>query len=70
MQQTVRVELGERAYDVVIGPDLLATAGARIAPFLSRKKVAIITDETVAGLHLDALRAGLATAGIEAGVLA
>ena len=70
MQQTVRVELGERAYDVVIGPDLLATAGTRIAPLLSRKKVAILTDETVAGLHLDALRAGLASAGIEAQVLA
>ena len=65
MMQTVHVELGERSYDVEIGPGLIAEAGARIAPLLARKRVAVLTDETVAGLHLDALRAGLATEGIE-----
>ncbi|MBV1895994.1 MAG: 3-dehydroquinate synthase [Rhodobacteraceae bacterium] len=70
MQKTVRVELDERSYDVIIGPDLLATAGARIAPLLARKKVAILTDETVAGLHLETLQSGLSAAGIESQVLA
>ncbi len=65
MHQTVRVKLGDRSYNVEIGPDLLAQAGARIAPLLPRPKVAVLTDETVAGLHLEALRDGLATAGVE-----
>ncbi|TNJ41655.1 3-dehydroquinate synthase [Phaeobacter sp. B1627] len=65
MERTVHVALGERAYDVVIGPDLVGQAGARIAPLLRRRKVAVLTDETVAGLHLEHLRAGLAKDGIE-----
>ena len=64
MQQTVHVELGERSCDVVIGPDLLETAGTRIAPLLARPRVAVLTDETVAALHLDALREGLAADGV------
>jgi 3-dehydroquinate synthase len=67
---TVRVELGARAYDVRIGPGLLARAGAEIAPLLRRKRVAVVTDETVAGLHLDRLRAGLAAEGIAMSALA
>jgi 3-dehydroquinate synthase len=64
MRQTVHVDLGERAYDVRIGPDLLAQSGALIAPFLTRPRVTVLTDETVASLHLETLRAGLAGAGI------
>ena len=64
MIDTVRVELGDRAYDVRIGPGLLAESGGDIAPFLSRSRVAVITDENVAALHLDGLRSGLAAAGI------
>ena len=64
IEKTVHVPLGDRAYDVVAGPGLLAQAGARIAPLLNRRKVAVLTDENVAALHLDALRAGLAAEGI------
>ena len=67
---TVRVDLGARSYDVRIGAGLLARAGAEIAPLLRRKRVAIVTDETVAGLHLPALQDGLAAAGIAASALA
>ncbi|MQQ07280.1 3-dehydroquinate synthase [Epibacterium sp. SM1979] len=70
MEQTVHVELGERSYDVSVGPGLIPEAGARILPLLRRPKVAVITDETVARLHLDALRAGLAAAGVEMEALA
>ncbi|WP_298848640.1 3-dehydroquinate synthase [uncultured Ruegeria sp.] len=70
MHQTVHVELGDRSYDVEIGPDLLARAGDLISPILARPKVAVLTDENVADLHLDALRAGLKTAGIEMTALA
>jgi 3-dehydroquinate synthase len=66
MIRTVSVGLGTRAYDVVIGPGLLDAAGARIAPFLKRKRVAIVSDTTVYGLHGAQLGASLAGAGIEA----
>ncbi|MBD3663101.1 3-dehydroquinate synthase [Sulfitobacter aestuariivivens] len=65
MTETVHVALPGRAYEVVIGPQLLAEAGARIAPLLTRPRVAVISDQTVAGLHLDGLRAGLDSAGID-----
>jgi 3-dehydroquinate synthase len=64
--QTVHVGLPGRAYDIVIGPGLLAGAGGHIAPMLRRDRVAIVTDQTVAGLHLPALASGLASAGIDA----
>ncbi|WP_300518635.1 3-dehydroquinate synthase [Aliiroseovarius sp.] len=63
--ETVHVPLEGRAYDVRIGTGLIDRAGAEIAPLLNRPRVAVITDETVAGLHLDTLRAGLAAEGVE-----
>ena len=65
----VNVALGERSYEVRIGPGLVARAGAEIAPLLSRPKVAIVTEERVAGLHLEALTAALAAEGIAAEAL-
>ncbi|MCF6431273.1 3-dehydroquinate synthase [Leisingera sp. MMG026] len=70
MERTVHVPLGGRAYDVVIGPGLLAQAGERIKPLLKRPQVAVLTDETVAEKHLEGLRAGLAAAGVEMTALA
>ncbi|WP_299614405.1 3-dehydroquinate synthase [uncultured Tateyamaria sp.] len=66
MRETVHVPLGDRAYDVLIGPGLLAEAGPLIAPLLPRPRVAVVTESRVAALHLDALCAGLASAGVEA----
>ncbi len=63
--QTVHVPLGDRAYDIRIGAGLLAQAGAQIAPLLQRPRVAVLTDENVAALHLATLRDGLAEAGID-----
>ena len=66
---TVHVPLGGRAYDVRIGCGLLGGAGAEIAPLLQRPRVAVITEENVAHLHLDALLQGLASASVTASVL-
>ena len=66
MHENVHIDLGNRSYDIIIGVDLLAQSGALVQPFLRRKKVAIITDKVVAGLHLNALLDGLASHGIEA----
>ncbi|WP_163850569.1 3-dehydroquinate synthase [Pseudooceanicola aestuarii] len=65
MIETVRVNLGPRSYDIEIGPGLLARSGALIAPHLHRSRVAVLTDETVAPLHLEGLRDGLAGQGID-----
>ena len=70
MRNTVHVDLGARAYDVEIGPGLIDQAGTWIAPHLARPRVAVLTDETVAGLHLERLRAGLAASGITMEALA
>ncbi|WP_312527485.1 3-dehydroquinate synthase [Paracoccus sp. (in: a-proteobacteria)] len=68
--QKVHVDLGERAYDVEIGQGLIHQAGARISALFGQRRAAIITDETVAGLHLASLQASLAQAGIKAEALA
>lgn len=67
--QTVHVDLGDRAYDVVIGQGLLDQAGARIAAAFGTRRLAIITDENVADLHLERLQDGLKAAGLSANAL-
>jgi 3-dehydroquinate synthase len=57
--ESVRVELGGRAYDVVAGAGLLAEAGARLAPLAPRGRVAIVTDAHVEAALGDRLREGL-----------
>jgi 3-dehydroquinate synthase len=62
----VPVDLGSRSYEIAIGEGLLKEAGKRLRPLLKRPFTAIVTDATVAKLHLEALRASLASAGIDA----
>ncbi|MDE0726284.1 MAG: 3-dehydroquinate synthase [Alphaproteobacteria bacterium] len=62
--ETVRVELANRSYDIIIGEGLLAHAGDYLAAVLTRPRVVIVTDKNVAGLHLATLRASLDRAGI------
>ncbi|MGH1369062.1 MAG: 3-dehydroquinate synthase [Maritimibacter sp.] len=69
MSVTVHVPLKDRAYDVRIGAGLLAGAGAEIAPLLSRPRVAIVTEERVARLHLATLTASLEGAGVSCDAL-
>ena len=57
MSESVRVNLGARAYDVHVGGGLIARAGELIAPFARSRRVFIVTDENVAKLHLQALTA-------------
>lgn len=61
--RTVHVPLGDRAYDVLIGPDLLAEAGRLIAGRLGKARCGIVTDENVAKHHLAALEASLRAEG-------
>lgn len=63
-QATVSVNLPGRAYDVQIGANLLPQAARYIAPFMRRSRCAILTEENVAALHLEALQQGLEAGGI------
>lgn len=65
-RRTVRVELGDRAYDILIGPGLIAAAGREIASRLKGRKIAVITDAHVAPLYLDGFMAALKAEGIDA----
>lgn len=61
----LRVELGQRSYDILIGTGLIADAARSVLPVLKgRKRVVIITDETVAAYHLAPLEAALTAAGL------
>ncbi|PUB19263.1 3-dehydroquinate synthase [Yoonia sediminilitoris] len=66
----VRVDLSDRAYDIHIGTGLLGQAGAFCRGLGRRKHICIVTDQTVAGLHLATLQAGLADAGLTSEALA
>lgn len=63
--KTVRVDLGTRSYDVLIGQGLLADAARHVAPLLKRPRVVVITDMAVAQHHLGALQTALRDGGIE-----
>ena len=61
----VEVALDTRSYNIVIGRGQLISLGQRMYALRPGIKAAIITDETVAPLHLDAATRALASAGIE-----
>ncbi len=60
----VEVALGDRAYDIVIGRDQLASLGERIAALRPGARTAIVTDRTVAKHWLAQTEASLAASGI------
>jgi len=62
---TVRVDLGERSYDIVIGRGVIDRAGAEIAARLPGARMAIVSDETVAAHHLKILTSGLTAASVD-----
>ena len=62
--ERLRVDLGARSYDIVIGSGLLETSGALMQGVLRQKRAIVVTDETVAALHLPRLKRGLDAAGI------
>ena len=61
---TVDVALGDRAYDIVIGRDALASLGKRVAALRPGARTAIVTDRNVARHWLAKTEASLTEAGI------
>ena len=60
-----RVELGDRSYDILIGPGLVDEAGEAIAGRLPGVRAAVVTDATVGALHYERLSISLRAAGID-----
>jgi 3-dehydroquinate synthase len=67
--KTIRVGLGERAYDVVIGPGLLDRAGPLLSPHLPRGRTVVVTDETVALHHGERLTSALEAGGVSTNLI-
>jgi len=65
MMETLTVALGERSYPIHIGAGLLGRVDL-ITSRLRQKKVAIVTNQTVAPLYLSPLQRALGEAGVEA----
>ncbi|HVI28619.1 3-dehydroquinate synthase [Hansschlegelia sp.] len=61
--ERVRVALGERSYDILIGPALLDRTGDSVAA-LGAQTVAVVTDQNVAALHLPRVVESLRAAGL------
>jgi 3-dehydroquinate synthase len=61
----IRVELGARSYDIIVGEGLLADLGTRLRPLLAQPRVAVVTDTNVAPLYLKDVEASLQRAGID-----
>ena len=70
MSRIVDVNLPGREYEIHIGVGLIDRADTLLAPHLRRKRVAILTDETVAAAHLARLTSVLEGAGIHVDALA
>ena len=63
--RTVTVGLGARSYDITIGPGQLAGIGAVLAPMVKSPRVFVLTDKTVAELHLQTLETALSGVGFK-----
>ena len=62
-RETVRVELGPRSYDVLVGADLLREVGGLLAPLLPGRSAVVVTDSVVAEIYLDTALGALREAG-------
>ena len=63
MVKPIRVQAGERTYEVMIGSGLLGGTGALIGEKLAGRACAVISDDNVAGHFADAVLASLKASG-------
>ncbi len=62
--ERLRVELGDRSYDILIGPGLVEGCGTAIRDAIGKRRCWIVTDETVAPLYLAKTEASMRDAGL------
>ncbi len=65
LHESIRIELGDRSYDIHVGTGIITRVGELLSSILKRPKTVTVTDENVADLHLDRLEQGLAGHDIE-----
>ena len=63
--QIVPVTLGERSYDIVLHPGLLATVGDRLSALTTSQKIGVVTDRHVASRYLQGTLRSLRKAGYD-----
>jgi 3-dehydroquinate synthase len=63
--ETVRVELGARAYDILVGHGALTELGPRLAQLVKRPRAFVLTDDNVMRHHKTRLEKVVAGAGIQ-----
>ena len=66
--EAIRVELGERSYEICIGPGILPQLGERLQEFYF-SRVALVSNPTVYALYGDTLLDSLKKAGLDAAVV-
>ena len=65
-EQIVEVQLGDRSYDIVIGPGALAEIGIRcVELFGEGKRLLLVSDENVSNYYLGGVETLLLTAGFQ-----
>ena len=64
-EQIVPVALGERSYDIVLHPGLLATVGERLSALTKSQKIGVVTDRNVASRYLQGVLRSLRKAGYD-----
>jgi 3-dehydroquinate synthase len=62
---TVRVELGDRAYDIIVGAGLMTRLGEAVRERYGQRRAFIVTDERVAEHWLEPARQSLTSVGID-----
>lgn len=63
--ETVRVELGARSYDILVGHGALDSLGPQLSALVKRPRAFVLTDETVARNHKARLEEAVSGAGIK-----
>ena len=63
-ETTIDVGLAERGYAIVIGEELIASAGSRLKALLPQARFAVVSDANVAGLHMAPLKDSLEQEGL------
>ncbi len=65
----VQVSLGERSYNIWIGPGLLSQAGQKIAKVVDGRKCALITDDKVGPVYAEEVSKSLKAAGFDVALI-
>ena len=65
MTKTLRVELGDNSYPIVVGAGLLNRVGETLTPHIKSNKVLIVSDAFVKSQYMPVIQHSLTTAGLD-----